>query len=333
MLKTNIEENIKYPGFYNVPGINFLAISKDGIFINLITKNIIKLQKNKKGYIKLSVQVNNKNYDYRAHRLIAITFIDKPDRHLNKSFNDLEVNHKDGNKENNSISNLEWVTSKENTQHAFDNDLIKIIRVIAKNIITNKEEYFQGIENCSRKFNIDPTALSKHLKSKNFGTITKNWYVFKIEDKSEWPILHDDDYVENSWYKVQGIWFAKNLSKDLVLISDTLKDLANILDFNYFKVKRFISKKQKDKTFFGWIFEYNKCPSSEHIKKIQKRKHKYKYKIKVTNLKTKEILYFDKFTEVALFIETTTDNIYYAISFKKGLIKNFLIEKEKMLSY
>lgn len=52
-----------------------------------------------------------------VHRLLAQTFIPNPD-------NKPQVNHIDGNKMNNTLSNLEWVTSAENTQHAVDLGLI-----------------------------------------------------------------------------------------------------------------------------------------------------------------------------------------------------------------
>lgn len=52
------------------------------------------------------------------HRIVASLFIENPQ---NKKY----VNHKDFNKKNNNVSNLEWVTAKENTQHAFLNGVLK----------------------------------------------------------------------------------------------------------------------------------------------------------------------------------------------------------------
>lgn len=57
------------------------------------------------------LSANKKHIGYLIHRLIAATFIPNPE---NKPF----VNHKDGNKKNNHIFNLEWVTRQENEDHA-----------------------------------------------------------------------------------------------------------------------------------------------------------------------------------------------------------------------
>lgn len=56
------------------------------------------------------------------HKLMALAFIPNPE-------NKLSVNHKDGNKLNNHIDNLEWMTPKENNQHAWENGLFESKRV------------------------------------------------------------------------------------------------------------------------------------------------------------------------------------------------------------
>lgn len=71
----------------------------------------LKPRPNNKGY--LQVQIYNEFGVYKAliHKLVAETFIPNPE-------NKPEVNHKDGNKCNNNVDNLEWVTHKENVQHS-----------------------------------------------------------------------------------------------------------------------------------------------------------------------------------------------------------------------
>ena len=63
------------------------------------------------GYPSYTESINNKQRDVFVHRKVAETYIPNP-------HNKPCVNHIDGNKENNDVSNLEWVTHKENSQHA-----------------------------------------------------------------------------------------------------------------------------------------------------------------------------------------------------------------------
>jgi|LGOV01.1.fsa_nt_gb hypothetical protein len=81
-------------------------------------KHIMKLSIDTGGYPKVKLCNKTKHITHIVHRLVAITFI--PNQ-LNKS----QVNHIDGNKLNNRITNLEWVTQSENMLHAYKNNLNK----------------------------------------------------------------------------------------------------------------------------------------------------------------------------------------------------------------
>ena len=73
------------------------------------------------GYLKVSLRCNGNRHTRNIHRLLAQTFIDNPK-------NLPCVNHIDGNKLNNSLSNLEWASYSRNIQHAYDTGLTKALR-------------------------------------------------------------------------------------------------------------------------------------------------------------------------------------------------------------
>lgn len=70
------------------------------------------------GYVYVCLFKNNRQKTFRVNRLVALMFIPNPE-------NKPEVNHKDGNKLNNCVSNLEWNTTKENIEHAYRTGLNK----------------------------------------------------------------------------------------------------------------------------------------------------------------------------------------------------------------
>lgn len=81
--------------------------------IKSLKRNVIlKVRNDKNGYLVINLCKKGKTKTFKVHRLVAHEFIDNP---LNKK----EINHKDGNKQNNRVNNLEWCSSKENQIHAY----------------------------------------------------------------------------------------------------------------------------------------------------------------------------------------------------------------------
>ena len=94
-----------------INGLEWCSISSDGIVRNERTGKEYAQNISTTGYRYVQIVSGNKNHHKAVHRLIAEAFIPNPE---NKPC----VNHKDGNKLNNSVSNLEWCTHSENTGHA-----------------------------------------------------------------------------------------------------------------------------------------------------------------------------------------------------------------------
>lgn len=93
-------------------------ISDNGQIYSMITNRYLKPFKNPQGYCLVDISVNHVSYTRQLHRLVAITFIPNPDQ--------LEtVNHKDGDKSNNRVDNLEWMTRLDNVRHAWATGLAK----------------------------------------------------------------------------------------------------------------------------------------------------------------------------------------------------------------
>lgn len=95
-----------------IPEASNYEVSNYGNIRNFTTKNILKGRITKNGYLQVSIKIDgvNKFMNKYIHRLVAQNWIDNP---LDKN----QVNHKDGDKTNNSIDNLEWVTPSENQIH------------------------------------------------------------------------------------------------------------------------------------------------------------------------------------------------------------------------
>ena len=111
------------------------------------TTNYILSQSSQQDYKFVGLIINGKQKRMRVHRMVALTFIDNPD---NKPY----VNHINGNRSDNNVENLEWVTPSENTQHAVNTGLFKSGRtraVIQYNLNGEQMATFESAAEAARQ--------------------------------------------------------------------------------------------------------------------------------------------------------------------------------------
>jgi len=100
----------------NIKGTNYYVLSNGDVITynwkNTGRRAILKPAKDQKGYMRVGLVINGKLTTKKVHRLVASAF-------LENRYNKPQVNHIDGNKSNNDVSNLEWVTQSENKKHSF----------------------------------------------------------------------------------------------------------------------------------------------------------------------------------------------------------------------
>lgn len=118
---TQWKDILGYEGIYQINEYGFVkslsrVINNNGSYSGKIKKNerILKHSINRYGYCVITLQKNGVRAFKSIHRLVAETFIDNPNNYK-------EVNHKDLNKTNNHISNLEWCNRSQNINHYYNN--------------------------------------------------------------------------------------------------------------------------------------------------------------------------------------------------------------------
>jgi len=105
-------------GFIEIPNIPNHYINKNGEIYSSHYHKILKQTISDRGYSVIRISLNAIKKTYRVHRLVAETFIPNPNNYK-------EINHKDENKKNNCVENLEWCDRKYNVNYG--NTIKKII--------------------------------------------------------------------------------------------------------------------------------------------------------------------------------------------------------------
>ncbi len=142
-----------FDGFYQVSNTGKVRSRGNGRGGRRVDQWYLRsLSANHDGYLKIRLHKGEKDVTRRVHTLVAETFIPNPDNYDT-------VNHKDGDKTNNNVNNLEWADRSKQMIHAYKNGLKKSIK---------------GSKNSQAKLTDDDVRyIRKHYKRKSteFGTV------------------------------------------------------------------------------------------------------------------------------------------------------------------
>ena len=193
---------------------------------------------NENGYIRVFIYVKT----FLLHRLVAYTFLDNPE-------NKEQVNHIDGNKLNNSLANLEWVTNKENQIHKYKSGLGNNFtrKIIQFDLEMNKIKLHHSIAEASKEIGTSTGNIRGVLINKR-----------KTAGGFIWKYLEDNniDYTTK-------VTINKNigrnvcqydLNNNLIKIHKSIKDAARYVNIHKNNIWGVISNYRK--TAGGFIWKY-----------------------------------------------------------------------------
>lgn len=163
-------------GFEGVYVVSNLARLKRIMHRKNPTNTLMESTLNPQGYFRNTLCLNGKRYEKRLARLVAMAHIPNPENKPEVNHIGIDENGRPGNKNDNRAISLEWSTSKENIDHAWENGLSKPLNGIANgnSVLTEKEVLeIRAIKGMTKRdiaklYNIGEAAVGKIINGKRW---------------------------------------------------------------------------------------------------------------------------------------------------------------------
>lgn len=179
--------NCQLDTFVRIPGYSRYQINSLGVIERMVDRTIVPHTLGNRGYFTVTL-IDDTGYraPVKVHRLLALIFLPHP-----HDTEDLVVNHKDHNKINNSLSNLEWVTPSYNRLHAqmhgHKNTMQNRQKPLAMKVDTREIMEFKTLVECATFFGVNTTTIEDPLTNRR-GIRPYNGYYLKYDDDPRpWP--------------------------------------------------------------------------------------------------------------------------------------------------
>lgn len=226
-------------------------VVSNGKGTRVVKGRILKQQRDKYGYLFVGFSVNGKHVNRKVHRIVAKCFIPNPN-------NLPQVNHKNCDRTNNSIDNLEWVTLKENIAyrdkcgHTARNNAPKS-PVYAVNLITLEVLWFESQMEASRSLGISEGNIYSVIKGRYKQT---NGYWFTEDNGNGIEINKDKLRVIATSMSFRGGIFAINLKTLRVLWFPSQIEASRSLRINKGNIWGVINGRYKQSHGY-WFVKYD----------------------------------------------------------------------------
>ena len=218
--------DFKAQGYAEIPGYSRYLINRDGVVVNKATGNVLKSYMCERGYIVHALKRDNGRFTkIGVHRLLGLAFL-----HPGVDITKLVINHLDGVKVNNDLSNLEWTTHMGNIHHAGEMGLTEHCKPVeVRNAETGDVRKYPSARACARDRGLTKDNVTRRVsfpESRVWGDRCQ--YRWAEKDK-EWIIPEDVDLevLKNGTRKSIAV---KHLLENKTYIFEALSDAANHLN-------------------------------------------------------------------------------------------------------
>lgn len=200
------EHSTRFLSYYVSDEGRVKSVTLDGV------ERILKPQKQSSGYLQVKLSVNGNTTLCLVHRLVGLHFLDLP---KGKKAEEMVVHHRDSNRENNRLCNLEWLSQMENVntpECIAKMALSKSQKIFARNIETGEEVYFDSMQDATATLGIYHETITK-VMAENEKILVDDMPVmayFDFENLHKWfaPEAYITDIAGAKWalYRVERVY-------------------------------------------------------------------------------------------------------------------------------
>lgn len=296
-----------------------IAVSKTGIVKNVSTGNLVRIFNDKDGYERVSFRdIRGTSRTVSVHRLVAKTYLPNPNKRQ-------MINHIDGVKNNNNVENLEWSTPRENTIHAYENNLCTTnVDIEVTDLESNTLKHYRSIQSFSKEIGVNLKLLVSYIKHSEKYPFN-NRYIIKVFDENRllesnnggsrrriyiYDIVEDKQLIFTSLGSAAYYTGIRNLTKTTVI---TLESIGYVVNY------RFSPKPELNKYRFSK--EEMVKNRDVYLSKPYNGRANFDYVV-LDYLDNKKVMYFNKAFDLFTYINSERDDKISYAAFNSLIQKN-----------